>query len=598
MFFPDSFIDELKQRLPVSKVVGAKVRLKRYGTALKGICPFHKEKTPSFTVQDNRGTYHCFGCQAGGDVIEFICETEKLNFNEAITHLANLAGMELPKLSPAQQTVEKRRLGLIEIIAEATVWFSKQLKLSSNNHAHKYFINRGINDQDIEMFSLGYAPARGLLAYLVRSGFSNDLAVEAGLAIKTESKQYVERFRSRIIFPIKNQKKQIVGFGGRALDPEIMPKYLNSPETPVFKKNNILYLADIVRKTASVKERVVVVEGYMDAIFMHKAGVTETVAALGTAFNELHLQNLWNLADEVILCFDGDEAGKKAMLKAGQIALPILDPGLILRFCFLPSGKDPDEIIHQYGDSYMDKLLDLSMGLADFIWQEEIKQCKNNTPEGRAFFEHKIYEQVKLIKNPIVANHYNQFVKNKLWQEFNQFNKNKKKNNIINIKNNSLDLMHNISSKQRLEYSLFARLIVNSDLIKDVKIFEELLHLELDNSSLEELRSIIVKCHEMKEFEQKHLNDLLMENNLGKLFEFLCGKKSCFIDQFSVLSSETAKDIWIITHKKYILEILKDEYYQIMHRAHSENKIYERAIELKKTIDKLNQEILEKENNI
>lgn len=596
MFFPDSFIDELKQRIPVSKIVGSKVKLKRYGTAIKGLCPFHKEKTPSFTIQDNRGTYHCFGCQASGDIIEFICNTEKLSFNEAVTQLANLAGMDLPKLSPALQAIEKTKVGLIEIVEEAASWFANQLKLSSNKHAYEYIISRGIDDSDIEFFLIGYAPAKGLLEYLAKLGFSNDLAVEAGLAIKIESRKYVERFKSRIIFPIKNQKKQIVGFGGRALEADVMPKYLNSPETQIFKKNNLLYLGDIARKTSVTKERVVVVEGYVDAIFMHKAGITETVASLGTAFNELHLQHLWNLANEVILCFDGDDAGKKAMLKAGQIALSMLDPGLILRFCFLPKGKDPDEIIRQYGSSYIAKLIEYSIGLADFIWQEEVKKIQNNSPEERAFFEHKLFEQVKLIKNSVVANHYHQFMKNKLWQEFSQ--KFIKKKNIIPIKDDRLDLIDSISNKQRLEYSLFARLISNSCLIYDPVIFEELIHLELDNQDLEELRSIITKCNETKEFEQKYLNDLLIENNLGRLVEFLCGEKSCFIDQFSVLTYEMAREIWLITHKKYILEILKDEYSEIIKKVHNDDSAYGRSVELKKTIDQLNQEIIEKENNL
>ncbi len=405
MFFPDSFIDELKQRLPVSKVVATKVALKRYGTALKGLCPFHKEKTPSFTVQDHKGIYYCFGCHASGDIIQFISETEKLDFSEVIGQLANLAGMQLPKHSPVEQKREERKIGLLEIIAKANEWFGRQLKLSTNHHAYEYFQNRGINDSDIKEFSLGYAPSKGLLAFLIKSGFSNELAVEAGLAIKTDANDYIERFRARIIFPIRNQKNQIVGFGGRTLNAEIMPKYLNSPETPLFKKNNLLYAADIARKTTLLKERVIVVEGYMDAIFMHKAGFNETVAALGTAFNEIHLQLLWKLANEVIICFDGDEAGKKAMLKAAHTALPILTPGLSLKFCFLPMEKDPDEILHQYGENYMMKMLDTSVSLADFIWQSELQHSKVNTPEGRALFEHKIFEHVKEIKDKIIANH-------------------------------------------------------------------------------------------------------------------------------------------------------------------------------------------------
>ena len=322
MFFTDSFIDELKQRLPISRVISSKVKLSRSGPMLKGLCPFHNEKTPSFTVHDHKSMYYCFGCHASGDIIKFITETEKLNFNEAVKQLAAMAGMELPKLSKKDLAFEKQRTSLIEIVAKAGEWFAKQLKLSNNYQALEYLKKRGLNEHDIKIFSLGYAPAKGLISFLEKSGFSVNLAVEAGLAIKTENNDYIERFRNRIIFPIRNQKGQIVGFGGRTLSTEIMPKYLNSPETPLFKKNNLLYAADIARNYSIKSDKVIVVEGYMDAIYMHKAGLQETVAALGTAFNAKHLQLLWGLANEPVLCFDGDSAGRRAARKALDGALP------------------------------------------------------------------------------------------------------------------------------------------------------------------------------------------------------------------------------------------------------------------------------------
>ena len=588
MLFPDSFIDELKQRLPVSKVVGRRVKLKRNGLVHKGLCPFHQEKTPSFTVQDHKGIYYCFGCHASGDVISFVSETEKTSFEDTVVNLANLAGMPLPKLDPVEQKKTERKAGLVEVISKASKWFQRQLRLSSNHEAYEYFQNRGINDQDIEIFLLGYSPAKGLLPFLQKEGISLDLAVEAGLAIKTDKNDYIDRFKNRVMFPIKNQKNQIVGFGGRALTPENMPKYLNSPETALFKKNNLLYAADIATKQAVKTERIIVVEGYMDAIFMHKAGFTETVAALGTAFNQTHLQLLWAIANEPILCFDGDEAGKKAMLRAAHTALPILSPGVTLKFCFLPNGQDPDDIIKQNGASYIHKLIDNSIGLSDFIWHSELQQSKLNTPEGKALFEHKVQDLMKQILDPIVRNYYQQFMKNKLWQEFASFKPGKKIK--LSKKEISLSSISELPILTRIEYSLFAQLIAYPELLKNEQIFEDLQNLEIEDKNLDSLRLVLGEFHKNEEI---LLNDLLIQNNLGKLAEFLCGDESIFINKISKIDIITAKEIWLITYKKHLLERLKTEYTQFMQKSY-----VEKATELKNIIDILIKEISEKEDNL
>ena len=598
MLFPDSFIDELKQRLPASKIVGKRVKLKRNGLSHKGLCPFHQEKTPSFTVQDHKAIYYCFGCHASGDIIKFVSETEKTSFSDTVIYLANLAGMALPKQDAVELKQIEHRHSLIEITTKAAHWFQTQLKLSTHHAAYEYFQTRGINDQDIQNFSLGYAPTKGLLDFFKKEGISNNLAVEAGLAIKTDSNDYIDRFRNRIIFPIKNQKNQIVGFGGRALSSEIMPKYLNSPETALFKKNNLLYAADIARKHSIQTERVIVVEGYLDAIFMHKAGFCDTVAALGTAFNQTHLQLLWGLANEPILCFDGDEAGKKAMTKAAHTALPLLGPGLTLKFAFLPKDKDPDDIIKQQGAAYMGKLLKNSLGLSDFIWQSELEQSHSDSPEGKALFEQKINDLVAQIGNQVVRNHYQQFMKNKLWQEFTSFKplKNgKAKAKKISSRREPLSILSSFSTIERLEYSLFAQLISYPELIQDKIIFDDLSRFEICNPELEILRSIFIEYHENK---KNLLNDLLIENNLGRLVEFLCGENSSFINGISKIEIVTAKEIWLITYKKHLLELLKIEYNQFMQRAYNENAAFEKATELKKFMDILIKEITEKENNI
>lgn len=596
MLFPDSFIDELKQRLPISKIVGRRVKLKRNGLVHKGLCPFHQEKTPSFSAQDQKAMYYCFGCHASGDIIKFVMETEKTSFEDALVSLANLAGMPLPKQDPVEQKKIERNISLVDVVTKAANWFKDQLKLSINHEAYEYFNSRGINDNDIQTFSLGYAPSKGLLTFLQKEGVSLDTAVDVGLAIKLEGKSYVDRFRNRIMFPIKNHKNQIVGFGGRSLNSETMPKYLNSPETSIFKKNNLLYVADIAAKHSIKNERVIVVEGYMDAIFMHKAGLQETVASLGTAFNQTHLQLLWKMANEPILCFDGDEAGKKAMIKAAYTALPLLSPGVSLKFCLLPSGLDPDDVIKQQGVTFINKLIDKSLSLSDFIWQSELHQSNLKTPEGKALFEHKIYELIKEITNPIVRNYYQQFIKTKLWQELSEFKPGDfKKTKLKYVKESPLGLLSDQSSISRLLYSLFAQIITYPDLLKEREILDSLLGFEIENQEIDFLRSILIESNEN---EEKLLNDLLIQNNLGKLTEFLCGDESSFIDKISTMDLTVAKEVWLITYKKHLLEILKNEYNEFMRKASFENKAFSKATELKKTIDQLIKEISEQENNL
>jgi DNA primase len=598
MFFPESYIEELKQRLPLSKIVSGKVKLLRNGNIYKGLCPFHNEKTPSFSVNDYKGSYYCFGCHAHGDVINFISNIDKLSFTETVAYLAKLAGMQMPQLDIAEQKKEEQKYGLIELNSKATEFFKRQLKLSSNINAQDYLKQRSIDDKDIALFSLGYAPRDGLIAFLEKNGFTKALIEESGLIIKTDSGRYIERFRDRIIFPIKNFKGQIVGFGGRSLSAEIMPKYLNSPETILFKKNHLLYAADIASKHAIKTERIIVVEGYMDTIFMHKANLPETVATLGTAFGPSHLHSLWKIANEPILCFDGDDAGKKAMIKAAYIALPLLEPGLTLKFCFLPKNQDPDEVIQQYGSAYIHKLLENNVSLADLIWETELTHLQSKEPESKALFEQKIYDLINQIKNTIVQNHYRQFFKNKLWHNIIKLSYNKTKTlySKSNVKNNSISLSNSLSIEERLLNSMFAQLILYPDLIKDRVIFDHLLNLDAkDQQGLDILRSIMIEFHED---EKKILNDLILDNNLGKLSEFLCGPRSSFIDNVSIFDDETAKLIWIITYKKYLLELLKTEYSQFMNQAYHASEAFEKAEELRKSINILIEEITEKENNL
>ncbi|MEK6734277.1 MAG: DNA primase, partial [Pseudomonadota bacterium] len=493
----------------------------------------------------NKAMYYCFGCHASGDIIKFVSEIEKNSFADSVKYLADVAGLVLPKLDKKEQKKIEQKLDLVEVTTKAAKWFNHQLKLSSNHHAYEYLIKRGIGDDDIKVFSLGFAPEKGLLSFLQKEKISPELAVEVGLAIKSDNGSYIERFRNRVIFPIKNQKNQIVGFGGRALSSEIMPKYLNSPETILFKKNYLLYCGEIAHKAALKSERVIVVEGYMDAIFMQKIGLKETVASLGTAFNHNHLQLLWNMANDIILCFDGDAAGKKAMIKAAHTALPIIKPGLTLRFCMLPKDLDPDDAIRQLGKDYIYKSIENSINLSEFIWESELQKSKLNTPEAKASFEHKLNDLIKQIEDNIVRNYYLKFIKEKIWKEFNHFTPKTKEPPVIKARKLSNNTYHNISEMERLQFSLFAQVINHTDLLDEKEIFDDFVALEINNPELELVRSTILDYYENQEI---LLKDLLIRNNLGKLTEFICGDNSSFINNISLIDVEVAKEIWIITY--------------------------------------------------
>lgn len=591
MIFPETFIEDLKSRVSLSKIISYKVKLKRYGTTYKGLCPFHQEKTPSFTVHDHKGIYYCFGCQASGDVISFVTKTDNLAFEEAIKYLANLVGIPLPEKNPIEQEKLNTKNNLLEILSKVSSWFQQQLRLSPNHKAYEYLQLRGLNDIDLQNFSIGYAPKKGLLEFLKNKNIKLADAVELGVLIKNET-GYVERFKDRVIFPIKNHKNQVVGFGGRALDPEVMPKYLNSPESIVFKKNNLLYASEIASKNSLKTGRLIVVEGYMDAIFMHKAGFNDTVATLGTAFNQVHLNALWNIANEPIMCFDGDVAGKKAMLKAAHVALPLLAPGFSLKFCFLPEKQDPDEIIKRNGAVFMNTLIENSLELSEFIWQEELKKEKTDTPEKKALFEYKIKDLVQQISNPIVRGHYQKFINNKLWNHFRGLENVSKK--IIDKKSDKLSIM-NLSALSRLEHVLMAQVLDNIELLKDSEILADISSLKIQTEELEILRNILIEFYEN---EEKKLKDLLIENNLVKLAETLSGNQSIFINKISRIDLTTAKNIWNLTYKKYLLEQLREEYSKFVQKSQIQENFFEKAIELKNQIDSLNDEIISIEANL
>lgn len=386
-FTPD-FLDELRARLKPSDVIGRSVRLQKRGNAYWGLSPFKKEKTPSFTVDDNRRSYHCFATGQHGDIIKFLTETQGLTFPEAVEKLAEEAGLEIPKSSPEAAQQAEHRKGLIEACDAAAAFFRAQLRRTSGRHAFDYLKGRGVSDDLIEQFTLGYAPSErtALKDHLINKGFLEATLIEAGLIIKPEDGgASYDRFRNRVMFPILGPRDRTIAFGGRALEAEARAKYLNSPETPLFHKSDVLYNYNAARADAAKSGApLLVCEGYMDVIALHGAGFRTAVAPLGTALTEAQLQLLWRQSDEPILCFDGDKAGLAAAHRAVDRALPLLKPGKSLRFAFLPDGQDPDDVIRRGGAGAFAALIAKPESLADVLWARETAARPLDTPERRA----------------------------------------------------------------------------------------------------------------------------------------------------------------------------------------------------------------------
>src|SRR5262252_5627956 len=368
MRFTPEFLEELRARLSVSEVVGKRVKLKRAGREWKGLSPFNKEKTPSFTVNDQKGFYHDFSSGKHGSIFDFVMETEGLTFPEAVERLAAQAGMPLPQVNPQEEARDQRRKTLNDIVELAAKFFEATLASRLGAKARGYLADRGLDPATQLKFRLGYAPAErfALKEHLGKEGVSTEDMVEAGLLVAGDDIPVpYDRFRDRVMFPITDLGGRIVAFGGRALDKEAKAKYLNSPETSLFHKGGMLYNAASARKAAHQGAPVIVVEGYVDVIAMVMAGYKGAVAPLGTALTEDQLVLLWKMADEPLLCFDGDAAGCRAAYRAVDLSLPYLKPGKSLRFVSLPQGHDPDDLIRSGGAGAIADVLAAARPLAD-----------------------------------------------------------------------------------------------------------------------------------------------------------------------------------------------------------------------------------------
>lgn len=422
MRFSQSFLDDIRSRIRISTVVGRHVTFdRRKSNPGRGdfwaCCPFHGEKTPSFHCEDNKGRYHCFGCKVSGDIFTFMMEREGYPFNEAVEVLAREAGLELPKQSREDVERDTRRTLLTDVMYMSQIFYEQMLFSKEGAQARAYLKSRGLNREIASTFGIGYAPAgwSDLINELSMENVSLKAAVECGMAVKPDDgKSPYDRFRDRIMFPIRDTRGRVIAFGGRAMSADAKAKYLNSPETELFNKSATLYNLDKARKPAHQKGRVIVAEGYMDVIAFHRAGLPETVATLGTAVTERHLREIWSIVQTPTMCFDGDAAGVAAAHRAAETALPILQPGYSLQFALLPAGHDPDDILRESGPEALQRALETTVPLIDMVWRAGQGRNDRSTPEKLASFETDMLQMADAIKDTTVRKHYVDEIKSRI----------------------------------------------------------------------------------------------------------------------------------------------------------------------------------------
>ncbi|MCR6630065.1 MAG: DNA primase [Magnetospirillum sp.] len=420
MAFPPEFLDELRTRVSLPGIVSRRVKLTKKGREYSGLCPFHNEKSPSFTVNEDKGFFHCFGCGAHGDAISFEMRANHLAFTEAVEKLAQELGLEVPKATPEERKREAQRASLHDAMEAACRFYEAQLRAAAGREGLAYLRDRGLSEDTIARFRLGWAPdnREALKKAVMSEACPESLLIEAGLLKKPEGGgASFDFFRGRVTFPVTDRRGRVVAFGARTLG-DGQPKYLNSPDTPLFHKGSMLYGLAHARETARDKGVALAVEGYMDVIALHQAGFTYAVAPLGTALTESQIEEMWRLADEPILCFDGDAAGQRAMARAAERGLPILKPGKSLRFAVLPHPEDPDSLIKAKGPAAMQTVLDDAQPLFEVAWRLATEGRPLDTPERRAALEQELKDKAFGIADETVRWQYLAAFRDRMKSEF------------------------------------------------------------------------------------------------------------------------------------------------------------------------------------
>ena len=571
MAFSDQFLDEIRTRLPVSDVVGRRVKLVKRGREYVGLSPFNSEKTPSFTVNDQKRFYHCFSSGEHGDVFTFVMKTEGLSFPEAVERLAAEAGLDVPKDAPEDRAKAERRAGLLEAQEAAAQWFQSKLNSPAGRAAADYLRGRGLDDDTVRQFRLGFAPEHRtmLKEALIARGFTEAVLVEAGLLIAPEDGGATyDRFRHRVMFPITDRRGRVIAFGGRALG-EARAKYLNSPETPLFHKGNVLYNLGPARQASHETGAAIVTEGYMDVIALHRAGFKHAVAPLGTALTEAQIAELWRLAPEPILCLDGDNAGRRAALRAAERALPLLRPGQSLRFAELPAGDDPDSLLASEGPLALQRVLDAAQPLAEVLWRGSAGGRPLDTPERRAGLRRDLGRMAAEIRDETVRAYYRQYFDERLDDLFGGGRGSKPaargprrsdRRGAFTIE--KLPARHSLgqgseAQSVRRERLLTAVLLNHPVLLEEV--WEDYASLTLSSPALDSLRNAIIKQAGLGEpLDIAGLKDNLSDSAQADLMS-LCGPNAANLEPFARPEADLneARAGWVQTFGLHRLEGLR-----------------------------------------
>ena len=512
MKFPKEYLEEIKQRIKVSDIVGATVQLKRRGREYVGLSPFSKEKTPSFTINDEKGFYHCFSSGEHGNIFDFLVKVEKLNFGDAVRKLAAKAGMPAFKFTKENIEVENKRKKYDEILTIALQNYQKNF--SENESVRKYALSRGLTQEILSFFKIGYSGEYGLNLSLF-GNFNQKELIESGIFFYDEkNNKLIDRFKNRLIFPIFDYNNKVIGFGGRALSQNYLAKYINSPETEFFKKGYNLYNLNNAKNQNKQSGIVFVVEGYMDVISLYQAGFKNVVATLGTAMTESHLNLIWRYFNDPIVCFDGDRSGQNAAHKISEKLIAYMKPNYSLSFLILPNGFDPDSFVRKNGKNAFESLLDQKIDIGNFIFENNLQDLKSALPEERAGFEKKIMDLCLLIQDSTVKKHYVSFFKNKIFEQFS----NRKIKNLKPL-NKTKELTRKItrySSFELKEFSLMYLFLNNIQILKNQSKKFSLINFH--NKNLEELKKVLLNILEKIEtFKEFNLLKHLEENNFSQI---------------------------------------------------------------------------------
>ncbi len=582
MSIPPRFLDEIRNRVTLSDIVGQRVKLTRAGREFKGCCPFHNEKTPSFYVNDDKQFYHCFGCGAHGDVIGFVIEHDNLPFPEAVESLASIAGLEVPQQSPQAIQKAKEEKSLYSLMEDAAQFFVQNLQSKSNQEALKYVLDRGISQETLSAFHIGFAPADGqvLRQYLKEKGYHDKQMIEAGVVRpSTKGGEPYAFFRERVMFPVADRRGRIVAFGGRILPEHLRPpqrgdfkppKYINSSDTVLFDKGRVLYGESHARQAAADNEKIIVVEGYLDVIAANQYGIKGAVAPMGTALTEDQIAKLWKMipTQEKVpyLCFDGDNAGRRAAERAAERILPLLKPDHSARIAFLPQGEDPDSLLRGSGRKAFEDVLAGSISLFDFLWMSNSAGRDFSAPEARAGLSKLMEEKIKMIADFDVQKFYMQSLREKISETFftrkNNQNYRTRQSGAYGRSSPSLQ-----SSAMKLRAPANQSKVLNlrilvASLINHPHIFgaveEDFAQLSFPDKRMDDLRqSIIEALCERPELDREGLVTYLKEHGFAKeLDDILC--ESVYIH--AGFASPLAKQEDILSKWQSVLQAFRAKY--------------------------------------